>query len=256
MNARTKRPETRVGLFEAISRDVNKILGEMPTHTKIFVDSGGGGLRIEGELDQHLRAIVDDRIKPRLSRLAALSPLVVEGEVEEILRLELYGGSGHAYVELCNIRGEREHVTTFFAKSRPMARYFDSWCVARSDSTLSDTPWDEARKSRRLVDGPLGKELIDQGINRAIDIVVAAGGSTTNSCEGHPWGAYLSFLDPEGRIAPVFAKMGWSLETRNGPTIARMPATMHVLERDNMWRAVCAELERALELEEVPVARL
>jgi hypothetical protein len=88
-----------------------------------------------------------------------------------------------------------------------------------------------------------------------MDIIGAAGGTTWASCEGHPDGAYISWVGGDPAIADAFASCGWSVgDYRSqeagmaGGIIAKMEGVTTVEDRDNRWRETCEALSHALAL--------
>ena len=195
---------------------------------------------------------------PLLQRLAALMPLERGDGIDEVLVLENRSGTRGAYLMVMNASGARDHVTTF-GLAPEMAPWFEQWCVCREDSVLEDTPWDRARSERRTVVDRGSVETIDPGVNRLIDIVVAAGGRTRYTCEGHPTGGYAVFEDDvSGRISDAFRAIGWRVEEstayfedadRSRVHAVYMPTPADVHERDALWRMACFELERELNVD-------
>lgn len=197
-------------------------------------------------------------IHGRLRALAAMVPLERGEAVDEVLVLENRNGSSGAYLMVINAAGAGDHVTTF-ALAPEMAPWFEQWCVCREDTVLEDTPWDRARAERRIVVDRGAVETIDPGVNRLIDILVAAGGRTRYTCEGHPTGGYAVFEDDaSGRISRAFRAIGWRVEEstayfedadRDRVHAVYMPTPADVHERDALWRSACFELERALSVD-------
>lgn len=177
-------------------------------------------------------------------RLDALSPLERDDKagVWETIVVEAVGGK--AWICIVNADGERDRVTTF-GTNQGIGRHFEEWCVCREESLLGDTPWDEARKERRVVEYAGELTVIDRGANFVIDAVVAAGCRTVFSCEGHPSGAYLHFHgEAEDWLASEFSRLGWTVETdfHGGGVTVRMRPVDTVAERDAEWRRLSLEL--------------
>ncbi len=188
---------------------------------------------------------------PALQALDGLMPLVRDPgrDVWERLDLTVSSDGSHVWLSVENAMGERESVTTWGLGHR---RLVAQWAVCRRDSVDAGSAWDVARRGPRRVGHDLGHgHLVDAGAHRAIDLVWALGGRTSNSCEGHPWGAYMSWRGGDPRVPRVFAGAGWRLDGFHDH-VTRMPDVGDVHARDASWREVCGALERLLDGRPVP----
>lgn len=235
--------ERRIDLFKRLGRRVQRYATDTPTSCYLYLRSDESEVRVKGEgMTDALRLRATNRIFPLLAELASASPLEKGADLREILEIEIHGHSGYAYLVIRNGIGVEEHVTTMF--TRPAAAMiYDLWCASREMSVVEDTAWDRARQERRIVQDAGGPSIIDPGVLHVIDLIVESGGRTTSSCEGHPWGGYIS-MNRNPVIAQVFRDLGWELE--DGGAIVRMPMPKDVLDRDRMWREASTALEAAL----------
>lgn len=203
-----------------------------------------------------------ESIADKTTRLAALPPRAAalfqeldrtaplerspEDGVWETLIIET--NAGNAWIGVVNAIGARDRVTTF-GTSPFFGLPFDLWCQCREQSLPGETPWDEARKERRVVDYKGEPTVIDRGANYITDVITAAGCQVLYTCEGHPHAAYAGFQgESQARLGEEFQKAGWDVEEDRGRVTVRMPEVDSVAERDALWRKL------SLELSAVPAA--
>lgn len=170
--------------------------------------------------------------------------------VWESLQIEFDGHAGYLVVE--NRMGARDHVTTWFLKTA-FGDVVDVWSRCREESVEEQTPWDEARKERRVVNHMGQATVIDRGANFVCDLLQKAGCEPFVSCEGHPGGAYFGYRgsdEIEEALRNEFERLGWETEQSNhGGSLAYMKPVRVVAERDAEWRRLSLEFDYELLLE-------
>ena len=227
---------------------------ELAALLRRYSRAGGGPIDLKASLPGETRQSFETRagsLRPAAAailraarRLDDASPLERDeaNGVWETVVAEAY--SGRSWICVANSAGDMDHVTTFGTGSGT-APHFSDWCACREGSVPGDTPWDEARRERRVVDYGGVPTVIDRGASFVIDAVVGAGCRTMFSCEGHPQGAYLHFHgETQERIGEEFRRLGWTVEGdfHAGGVTVRMPPVSTVAERDAEWRRLSLEL--------------
>jgi hypothetical protein len=198
-------------------------------------------------------------IAPLLIRLEDAMPLCRPNDdfTHEILQLVIRRRGLDNLLLVINEVGQQE-VVTFLTPYKSKILSVKDWCHTRRGTVTKETSWDRGREKRVVVPyGDWGKYLclIDPGAVRLVEIANASGAKPWFSCEGHPQGAYLLFIDSgEGQFSKAMhsLKPDWYLDPlKKYPNrqIYRMRGVKNLADRDNIWRQTCAELECRLGLE-------
>lgn len=226
-----RKPGERIETYERLVAAVRKfaaqdlrgsVLASIPGETDDDAERRLAAL--PPDLSAHLR---------RLDRLAPFERTPDEG-VWETLVVDAFDGK--AWIGVVNAAGQKDRVTTFGAEP-DCSFQFDQWCLCREDSPMGDTPWDEARKKRRVVMYAGEPTVIDRGANYVTDVLTGAGCRVHFTCEGHPHSAYVGFSGPaQAEMAEDFRRAGWKVEEGKNSVTARMPEVSNVAERDAQWR--------------------
>jgi hypothetical protein len=196
-------------------------------------------------LPPEVQDLLENVAHPLLRKIDSDMALVrrAEDEVWETLTLRINGWSGKCFLEINNRMGQGEFITAFVC-SLSQEHIFKGWCDSRANSPDLGSPWDLARRQRRVVWMELekGHFLIDPGCYAIMDVINNfGGGKTYNSCEGHPWGASIAFHYDNVGFARMFSDLGWKVEPSTwGGIVVRMPSVHTVTERDDHWRLALA----------------